>query len=322
MSAVTDILVHQATLAPSSHNSQPWRFRVAAEAIDLLADRTRALAVNDPQDRELLISCGCALANLVVAASHFGCLRKAEILPEPWVHDLVARVRLAREPGPPQHGSALYDAIARRRTYRKRFAARAVPDETLEVLIKAARSSGAWLLLVAEAPRRHALAELIAEGDRLQWANPEWRRELASWMDPQRRGDGMSVPGVPAALAPAVIRTFDMGGGVGAKDMSLVDESPVLAIVGTAQDTPHDWIAAGEALEMVLLSACRNGLQASFLNQPIQVATLRQKLQAQLGRSGFPQALLRLGYPADEPPPTRRRPVADVIDKTRPSRLA
>jgi nitroreductase len=308
-------LVGQAILAPSSHNTQPWRFRIAANSIELHADRTRALPVNDPYDRELTISCGCALANLVIAARHYGRLHQVEILPQPWLHDLLARVRLARRPGEPQPGSDLYPAIPLRRTYRMRFAERAVPPATLEVLINAARAGGAWLLVVSEAPARHALAELIAEGDRLQWADPRWRRELAAWMDPSRSQDGIAIAGVPAALAPAVVRTFDMGGGVGARDLSLVDESPVLAILGTTFDTPHDWIAAGEALEMVLLSACRHGLQASFLNQPIQVSTLRERLKERLGREGHPQVLLRLGYPGKKLPPSRRRPVGDVIER-------
>ena len=57
-------LVQAATLAPSSHNTQPWLFRLEGQVIELLADRTRALPVNDPDDRELTISCGCALFNL------------------------------------------------------------------------------------------------------------------------------------------------------------------------------------------------------------------------------------------------------------------
>ncbi|WP_229440580.1 hypothetical protein [Massilia sp. BSC265] len=56
-------------LAPSSHNTQPWLFRMAESSIDLFADRTRALPVNDPDDRELTISCGCALMHLRIAAA-------------------------------------------------------------------------------------------------------------------------------------------------------------------------------------------------------------------------------------------------------------
>jgi hypothetical protein len=62
-------LVQAATLAPSSHNTHPWLFWLEGTVIGLLADRTRALPVNDPEDRGLTISCGCALFNLRVAAA-------------------------------------------------------------------------------------------------------------------------------------------------------------------------------------------------------------------------------------------------------------
>jgi hypothetical protein len=51
-------LVSAAVRAPSSHNTQPSWFRCAGETIELYADRSRALPVNDPFDRELTISCG------------------------------------------------------------------------------------------------------------------------------------------------------------------------------------------------------------------------------------------------------------------------
>jgi hypothetical protein len=57
-------MIRLAVWAPSSHNTQPWVFRLVKSGIDVLADRTRALPVNDPSDRELTISCGCALMNL------------------------------------------------------------------------------------------------------------------------------------------------------------------------------------------------------------------------------------------------------------------
>jgi nitroreductase len=61
-------LLGYAILAPSSHNTQPWRFRLRGPTLDLLADRRRALPVVDPEDRALVISCGAALGHLRVAA--------------------------------------------------------------------------------------------------------------------------------------------------------------------------------------------------------------------------------------------------------------
>jgi len=307
-------LVRYAILAPSSHNTQPWIFRAAGEVVELHADRRRALPVSDPLDRELTISCGCALMNLVVAARHFGRFRDLQVLPEIVHQDLLARVRLFAAAGDPQPGSDLFDAIRTRRTYRKRFAARKVPAAALKAMAIAAQAGGAWLETVVGAKEKREIAALIAEADRMQWADPSWRRELAQWMHPRRSGDGLVIAGLTAPLTHAIVRSFDRGGGVAARDRELADGSPVLAVLGTERDRPRDWIAAGEALQAVLLTAQAHGLQASFMNQPIQVAALRPRLQSLLAHAGQPQLLIRLGHPAEVAPATPRRPLAEVLE--------
>lgn len=47
-------LIQYAVRAPSSHNTQPWCFRVSGNCVFLYADRTRALLVNDPEDQILV----------------------------------------------------------------------------------------------------------------------------------------------------------------------------------------------------------------------------------------------------------------------------
>ncbi|MDR7556051.1 MAG: hypothetical protein QN157_10625 [Armatimonadota bacterium] len=215
-------------------------------------------------------------------------------------------------PGAPAEEASLVSFIEQRRTYRKRTLPRNVEAAALNLLIDAAEREGAWLRPLATDSARHRAADLVAEGDAVQWANPSWRHELAVWMHPRRRGDGLTVPALAAPLARVVVRTFDMDGGVGAKDRDLAEASPLLAVLGTHGDQPRDWLLAGQALERVLLVACQNGPQASYLNQPIQVASLRSKLQVLVG-AGFPQILLRLGYPAEEIPAAPRPAVEDVI---------
>jgi hypothetical protein len=61
--------VQQSILAPSVHNTPPWRFIIGLDNLEVLADRTRQLAVLDPTGRELLISCGAALLNARIALS-------------------------------------------------------------------------------------------------------------------------------------------------------------------------------------------------------------------------------------------------------------
>ncbi len=306
------MLVRCAVLAPSSHNTQPWRFRISAAAVDLFADRTRALPANDPDDRELTISCGCALLNLRVAAARHGLAVAVSWLPDPAEPDWLARVSV-HSASPPSTEAELAECIERRRTYRKRFAPTQVSGATIRQLVDAASAEASWLRPIVKKEDRQALSGLVAEGDAVQWANRRWRRELAAWIRPRRRGDGLTVPGWAAPVTQIVVRSFDMGGRVSAKDAELADTAPLLAVLGTERDEPRDWLLAGQALQRVLLTACKLGLQASFLNQPAQVASLRPKLQGLTG-DGFPQIVLRLGYPTTEIAPTSRRPLEEVLD--------
>jgi nitroreductase len=306
-------LVQHAVLAPSSHNTQPWRFRLSDGAIDLLADRTRALPVNDPDDRELTISCGAALMNLRITAASLGVEVAVTPFPDASEPDWLARVALAAGRAVVPGDAELAGYVERRRTYRRRFAARSVEPATVEHLRAAAAAENAVLTPFESEAARLELAALVAEGDDMQWANPSWRRELAMWMHPRRQGDGLTVPELIGPVAQFVVRTFDMGGGVGARDRDLAAASPLLAVVTTRGDSARDWLQAGQALQRVLLTGCRHGLQASYLNQPIEVGLLRGRLQ-RLAAGGVPQILMRLGYPADEIPASPRRALDDVID--------
>jgi hypothetical protein len=209
-------LVQFAILAPSGHNTQPWRFRVRDGALELLADRTRALPVVDPDDRELVISCGAALALLRVALRRFGHAGEVELLPDPANCDLLARVRLGERAQPTDIDDALFRAIPQRRTTRRPFDDRRVPDELLRELVEIARAEGASLRVVTDLPEKEVVADLIAEGNRRQAADPAFRRELAAWMHSNRTRSRDGMPGyahgfgdVASIVMPFFMRPFD-----------------------------------------------------------------------------------------------------------------
>ncbi|WP_101068313.1 Acg family FMN-binding oxidoreductase [Roseovarius salinarum] len=305
-------LVNAAHMAPSSHNTQPWVFEVEGRRVRLLADRTRALPANDPDDRELTISCGAALLNLRAAAAAQGHGAQVALLPDADDPDLLAEVEIG--PGTPETALApLAPAIAARRTWRKPFDGTPVPADRVAQLQRAAQEEGAWLAPLEDPQLRESAAELVSEGDAAQWADPRWRRELAAWMHPRRDGEGLSLPWLAVPVAQLVVRSFDMGGGVAAHDAKLAEGSPLLAVLGTGADGTADWLRAGQALERVLLAGAADGVQASYLNQPVQVAHLRPKLQALAAQPGQPQILLRMGFPEDEVPAAPRRPLDAVL---------
>jgi hypothetical protein len=114
--------------------------------------------------------------------------------------------------------------------------------------------------------------------------------------------------------SPLLVRTFDLWSEKAEedRDQQLAAGAPVLAVLGTFNDTPGDWFAAGLAIERVLLEACASGLQTSFVNQPIEIPALRARLCRTLGRTDFPQVVIRMGY-GDPVSFTPRRNVRDVL---------
>lgn len=320
--------VRYAVLAPSSHNSQPWLFRLDGEELELRADRTRALPVVDPDDRELVMSCGAALFTLRIALRAFGLLPEVHAVPptaryDPLgvrtVPDVLARITVRDGPPPSADEEALFRAIPRRHTNRARFAAGSVGRKLVDALARAAEEEDAWFAPVEGEGARDALADLVARADAEQAADPRFRRELAAWVHAgrTRSGDGMpayafGIHGPRALLAPLVVRTFDWGEGQAARDRQLAEGSPLLAILGTGRDDPAAWLEAGQALGRVLLRACAADLSASFLNQPVELPHLRNRVTEIADRPGHAQLVLRFGI-GPEIEPTPRRPVEDVL---------
>lgn len=316
-------LLHYAVLAPSSHNSQPWRFRVHDGTVWLYADRTRALPVVDPDDRELVISCGAALGFLRIAIRRFGNLDETTLLPDAGDDDLLAKVRIGDPRDPTDAEVRMFEAMPRRRTNRKPFEQRLVPDALLGSFQQSAELEGAWFEVIRDEAKRSMVAELVAVGDRAQGSDPSFRRELAAWVHPNRSQSRDGMPGAAFGMSdlasyagPLVLRTFDWGRGRAAKDHEIALGSPVLAALGTDVDTPAAWLQAGQALARVLLLGASMGVSASYLNQPIEVPELRPKLREVVGRGGHPQLLLRMGYGSNGRP-TPRRPVDDVVVPSR-----
>src|SRR6185436_5202661 len=171
---------------------------------------------------------------------------------------------------------------------------------------------GASLRFVSEPILKSRLIALICEADCVQMNDACFRRELAAWIHPARYVTHDGIPGYALGLNQllafstplyaSALRTFDLGNGTAARDRKLAEGSPVLAVLTTDFDTQAAWLAAGQALERVLLAARAHGLSASFLNQPIEVANLRQTLGEVISLPGFPQIILRLGYDSEVPP--------------------
>ncbi len=312
-------LVNYAILAPSSHNTQPWQFEIESDEIRLVADRRRSLPVVDPNDRELIISCGAALFFLEIAARAFGYRTTIRRLPDPNNRDLLAAVHFTQRDKNPVAKSELFHAITRRRTNRGVFACKELTKDVKSAIAEAASVNGVNTTWIDGKADRNLLAALIMEADREQFQDHRFRAELADWIHPSRSS---AYDGIPAKsigfetpsnfVAPLLIRTFDLGGGKAARDEELVRETAGILVLSTGFDQPLDWLRTGEALGALLLTAEALGVNASYLNQPCEIEEFRFRLAELSSAQGNPQLVIRLGYGLPVSP-TARRPVDQVV---------
>ncbi|NJC72342.1 nitroreductase [Planosporangium thailandense] len=302
--------------APSIFNSQPWRWCIADDVAQLRADRDRQLTTVDPDGRLLTVSCGAALHHARTALAGVGFATHVDRLPDPGDPDLFARIRVV-DAGEPQRAAVrLQLAMALRHTDRRPFADVEVPPPALRRLREAAEEQGAHLrILRPEDVVTLAAAAVAAAGTEL--TDPLYRAELSAWTGrPAGARDG--IPPETAAHPeprPVPLRNLDPGGVPDPATHDVVDRYACYAILYTDTDTPVDWLAAGEALSAVLLTATDERLAASPISDVIEVPAARRLLCDLLDGAGYPMVALRIGVPGDGPlAAAARRTGAEVVD--------
>ena len=309
-------LVRCATLAPSSHNTQCWKFTVEDKAITIRPDPARRCPAVDPDDHHLFVSLGCAAENLVQAALAHGLVAVPSF---DTANDFV-RVTLAPANA---ESSPLFQAIASRQCTRGDYDGQPLSGADLKLLERAGTSNGVRLLLLTDRPGMERVLEHVVQGNTAQMANPAFVAELKSWIrfngaDAVGMRDGLfSVssgnPAIPTWLGDLAFGWFFTAKGENDKIARQVRNSAGIAVfVGEVADKAH-WVEIGRAYERFALQATALGIRNAFLNQPVEVAAVRSPFAAALGLAGQrPDLVVRFGR-GPTLPRSLRRPVESVM---------
>ena len=311
--------VELARLAPSIHNTQPWRFRVDEDRLLLSRDPDRRLAALDPTGRQQVISCGAALHMARLDLRLQGFDSTVEYGPFDDGGELLAVVTTVPGHAVSTEDLSSWRAARSRHTQRDRFAARTVEPAVVADIRGAAEAQGAWVRVLGSAEGVATLAVLLAHAEEVERDDPGYRDELAAWTHrPAGSRDGLpraATPSVAGRASTVRLRDFDVpedDGVSGAADQPPAAEHPLTVVLGTEGDRIVDWLHAGAALMAMWLRATVAGVQGSPLGQVVDLDWSRSRLGLELGVVGHPQMVLRLGY-GQPGPSTPRRPVSEVL---------
>lgn len=323
MDPVLASLIETATRAPSGHNTQPWSFSLAADTIRIFPDFSRRLPVVDPDDHAIYISLGCALENLVIATAHHGLATTVDAFPGDEAEPCL-RVRVTPSAGGGAD-PALYQAIARRQTNRRRYRDRALAPGQVARLLDAGARDGVELRSFDPAdPDSAPLLDLVAEASRAQFGDRAFVDELVSWIrfsrrEAQARGDGLGAralgfPTLPRWLGRLVMTRLAGPGSEARRQVRLLRSAPLAIVFIARRHDPAGWVALGRAFQRTALAATSMAIAHGHVNMPCEVPSVRRKLASWLGLDPAwqPLLLVRFGH-ADPMPASSRRRLEEVM---------
>ncbi|MGR2739306.1 Acg family FMN-binding oxidoreductase [Billgrantia sp. Q4P2] len=313
-------LIRYATLAPSGHNTQCWRFRIADDAIAILPDLSRRTPVVDPDDHHLYVSLGCAAENLSLAARAFG--MSGEIIFHP---EGDGEVRVTLTPCQPEV-TPLFEAIPARQCARTDYDGSPVTDQELYLLQAAGTGDGVSISLLTEREAMEKVLEYVLQANSRQIANAAFRLELEAWIrfgdrEALEAGDGlfarsMGSPATPRWLGRWLFRALFRQGAENAKVARQVRSSAGIAVFISGTDDRAHWVEAGRCYQRFALQATALGICNAFINQPIEESSVRPAFAEALGVvGGRPDLVVRFGR-GKAMPRSLRRPVESVIIPT------
>lgn len=317
---VIQTAIQLACRAPSLHNSQPWRWVINAGSgtgdLHLHLDRTRCMKRTDGAGREAIISCGAALDHLRVAMASAGWTSRVERIPDPADPDHLATVTFSPRAIVVAMDRRRADAILQRRTDRLPFGPPPNWSQFARML-NAVIADRAVIVDVVDEPMRPRLADASALSDALRIYDSAYQTELDWWTAPFTVVDGVPRSALVSATESDRVdigRTFPVTAERTPRSGPQEDQARVLAL-STARDTPKNLLRCGELLSEVLLEATLAGLATCTITHMLELTASREVVGSAIGRA-HPQALIRVGTApmlGRIPPPTPRRPLADVL---------
>ena len=309
-------LVRYATLAPSGHNAQCWKFHVGPDSISILPDFARRTPVVDPDDHHLFVSLGCALENLAQASLAHGLSSQAQF-------DAAKDTLTVKLLQTPAQSSPLFKAITDRQCTRGPFDGKPLSVLELKTLELAGNGEGVSMVLFTAKPDVDKLLDFVVQGNTAQLHDAAFVKELKQWLrfgasEAVAAGDGLysltsGNPSVPRWLGSPMFDIMISADSENDKYASQVRSSSGIAVFVSGVDDKAHWIEAGRCYERFALQATALGIRNAMLNQAVEVPAQRQRLAALLGlKSGRPDLVVRFGRGAKMPSSLRRR-VEDVL---------
>ncbi len=300
------------TLAPSTHNTQPWKFNVSDEEVVVSIDKERAVAMADPDFRDMFISVGALIRQAEIIGKQLDNVEDLSISADAEIEE-VARFTLS----PSKKWSSFLDSqlandISTRQNYRGKYtkktvAVREVMDIANETVIETNRKSKvAFHVYDVKSEQAQKLCTLTADGIAEAYKSPEFRTEVANHINNNfsknetgLHGYSLTLNTLLSVIVPELMRRKDIGRKLSQLNLKGMLGSQGIVVVSTEDDTPTDWLDAGRATIDLILDLKTRGIQTSIYAAAIEIGSLRSEVHQVLSKDDqHAQLMFTYGYPS------------------------
>jgi hypothetical protein len=313
-------LLKFAILAPSSHNTQPWQFRINNNSVFIFPDESRKLSQSDKNDRQLYISLGCAITNLITAADFYGYNSIIEYVEDINSKYIGAKITLKNEKPKSNDSKHLIYSIQRRVTDRSKYRDQ-MPEDLFVSMVNTLELQDINCHIVKDDSQKNAIADIALAGMADAMADINFRKELSKYVKPNTSssrigmpGFGLGFPFIISYIAPILLRFLNMNKFSHKQEEELLKKhTPAFIIITSKDDNPISWLKSGQVYEEIALKAEKIGLRSSIWAAPIQIGEYYKELQKILNISFRPQVFFRIGYSDANVMHSPRLPIEECI---------
>lgn len=314
------------SLAPSTHNTQPWRFKIDSDKknINIYVDKKYILPASDVAGRQTAFSIGCAIKNIKISAEYFGLSVNIEILSqnkEDWkplskednsktelMH--VATLNFIELDNTQSLSFNPIETIFKRRAIRAEYDPhKKIEDKIIEQIKNISSSyTNLKIHLVTDSIRKLTISEFQGQADSFVINSKKFSKELGDWLLPNNTNSQVGMPGVgfglqdqeaermhkgltgQQKLEPEDGLRFSLAGKTG------IEKSPLICFITGEKDDVINWISAGELFEEIFLMLTSENINVAVHAGIVEVALINQMFATTLGTTRKILSLFRVGH--------------------------
>lgn len=298
-------ILKEASRAPSTHNSQPWKIKILDQSCEIYPDYSRELPYADKTGRDLFISLGCFVENIVLISSYFNVLDSVKIEGEGSDVHFDIFFDLSNVPETSSVYTPYIESIKNWVNARGLFEPLVLHSSDIENILKEGEPIDERLSVsvFTHKKEREIIAQKTSDGLCAAHANPHFRKEMSSWMNhslSRKRtgipGYALNMPLVASFIVPLIIRHKDLSGAFAKLNHESIMSSSAIFLISAVSNSPGIWLAVGRLSQRLMLICKKNGLQTSIFVAAIEMGGLSKDVQAlQDDRSFLPQFLFVVG---------------------------